>query len=497
MNDIDFTHYESAPDGATRRARLLAVERSPLDGWRAICTVSLPDSAGFFFRNRESLIPSDYGPEIRPHISCFDGDLCSQGLVILGDAARGCYVLIGALAATKSLTYLSVHVRQKRFDRLTISQPDVLGDAAAEPLIAIEGDDWRTLLTTYAERVRAHAGMKPLPVIDAPARGYCTWYYSYQNVTEVEFKSNLAMLENHRDRFAAYHAQIDDGYQNHHGDWLETNTNWPSSLEQVAADIAAKGFVPGIWTMPLLASTGSRLFREHAEWFIGGPDGSPLIIPGWSPPPEDRWVCLDASRPEVRQHLHRVFSTLRRWGYRYFKLDGLGMSYPAGHRFDKAATGISCLRDCLKIIREAAGADSVVMSCGGPFLAAVGLADQARVSGDTGKFWKADGVPGLAGLRGMEDWETQDPAMPSLSNAIEQSLNAWWRYDRWFRADPDVAMLRDENIHLTVGEARMSALVAMMAGVVFTSDRLDRMAPDRLDLLSRIWPRPRPVGISS
>ncbi len=466
------------------RVRLLSEEDT--HGWRATLSVNLPDTAGFFMRNRESLVPCDFGPDMRPQISCFDGDLNSQGLVILGDTQSHCYVLIGALSARWSLTYLSVHVRQKRLGRVTVSQPDIRGAAEAEPLIVLEGEDWRELLKAYAEQTRVFAGMAALPVEQESRLGYCSWYYTYQHVTESEFRESLTVLQKHKAAFPAKYAQIDDGYQSHHGDWLETNDNWPSSLGEVASAVVDSGFVPGIWTMPLLACTTSRLYQEHPDWFIADRDGQgALIIPGWSPPPEDRWVCLDGSHPGAQEYLRHVFRSLYRWGYRYFKLDGLGLSYPDGRRYDPDATGISCLRACLRIIREAAP-DSIILSCGGPMLPCLGLAEHARVSGDTGKFWKAEGVPGLAGVRTMEDWEMQDPAMPSLSNALLQSLNAWWRYDRWFRADPDVVMLRDENTFLSEGEARMSGLVAMMTGVVITSDRLDRMSAERVYLLSRV-----------
>ncbi|MDQ8194809.1 alpha-galactosidase [Coraliomargarita sp. SDUM461004] len=474
------------PVQAFDSARVQFISAGRMEGWRATVSVKLPDTAAFFMRNRESLVSSEFGPDVRAQVSCFDGDLNSQGLVILGDTQSHIYVLIGALSAERSLTYFSVHVRQKRLNRVSIWQPDVKAEADVEPIIVLEGNDWRELLKAYAERTREYAKMEPLAVESASRLGYCSWYYTYQNVTESEFTESLAVLREHKEAFPVKYAQIDDGYQSHHGDWLVTNQNWPSSLEQVAGKISGTGFVPGIWAMPLLATTTSELFKEHPDWFIQDPHAEgALIIPGWSPPPEERWVCLDGSHPGAQGYLKHVFSTLYRWGYRYFKLDGLGLSYPDGRRHDPHSTGISCLRECLRIIREAT-ADSIILSCGGPLLPCLGLAEHARISGDTGKFWKAEGVPGLAGLRAMDDWETQDPAMPSLSNALQQSLQSWWRYDRWFRADPDVVMLRDENTNLTEGEARMSGLVAMMTGVVFTSDRLDRMGQERIDLLARV-----------
>jgi len=452
-------------------------------GWQKYFRLNLPLGASFFLRHREALIPSDYGPFRQENVSCFDGDLSSQGMLIVGATQPGKYLLVGALRAHRSLTYFSLHVRQKRLEGLTVYQPDMPADGEGEPLVVLEGLDWRHLLLEYAERVRVDAN--PRCSLPSPSVGYCTWYYSYQQITEAGFFQNLETLASHRARFPVRVVQIDDGYQAHHGDWLTTGPDWPSSLATIAGRISAAGFVPGIWTMPLLASTASRIFHEHPDWFVHGRDGELVVIPGWSPKPDDKWVCLDASRNDVQRHLRDVFSCLYECGFRYFKLDGLGLSYPDGLREDGQATCISALRTGMQVIREAVH-DSTVLSCGGPFLPSVGLADQARMSGDTGTRWKAVGIPGEGVPRNTRPWEDQDPTIPCLFNALRQTLQNWWMFDRWFLADPDVVMARDENTRLTAGEARLSALAAVLTGVVFTSDDLGKMAPERLSLLERV-----------
>lgn len=471
--------------GAELGAELSAVEQTRGNGWLGFYRFRLPEGAEFFLSNREAVVPWSADPSIRPHVSCFDGDLASQQFVIVGDAARGAYVLVGVLSARYSLAYLTVQVRQRHICSVSISQPEISAAHEPEAVVVLVGTDWRELLVRYAERVSAHAGQQVQTPASDNALGYCTWYYSYQNVTEAEFMANVALLEQARDSFAARYAQIDDGYQSHHGDWLCTNANWPSGLEAVATQISGRGFVPGIWAMPLLASTASDLFTAHPDWFVTDAQGQPLVIPGWSPPPEGRWVCLDISRKEVQAHIRHVFSTLYRWGYRYFKLDGLGLSYPQGGRHDPQATGISCLRKCFEIIRECVG-DAIVLNCGGPFQPLIGLADHARLGGDTGMYWRCAGIPGLHGLRALADWEYQDAAVPSLSNALANTFEKWWLLDRWYRGDPDVVMLRDEHIHLSAGQARLSGLSGILTGVVFTSDRLDRMSGERRELLHRV-----------
>jgi len=77
------------------------------------------------------------------------------------------------------------------------------------------------------------------------------------------------------------------------------------------------------------------------------------------------------------------------------------------------------------------------------------------------------------------------PGMPGLDHALQGTLSNWWMFDRWFRADPDVIIARDENTELTIGEARMSALSGILTGISITSDRLDKMSKERIEILQK------------
>ncbi|MGH9273710.1 MAG: hypothetical protein ACRDZU_03595, partial [Acidimicrobiales bacterium] len=67
--------------------------------------------------------------------------------------------------------------------------------------------------------------------------GWCSWYHYFHAITEADLRSNLA-------RAAAWPFdvfQLDDGYQPAIGDWLTTNVDFPTSLDGLAAAIAAEG----------------------------------------------------------------------------------------------------------------------------------------------------------------------------------------------------------------------------------------------------------------
>ena len=238
----------------------------------------------------------------------------------------------------------------------------------------------------------------------------------------------------------------------------------------------------GIWIMPFLASANSRVAREHPDWFVRDGAGDPVYVPGWSPPPNHNWQCLDATHPEALDYMRHVFHRFREMGVTYFKLDGVGFSGQRGYRRDPEATGSSAFRDGLKAIREAAG-DCRVRGCGGNYLAGLGVYDSVRVSCDTGVNYEPRGLPNLAADGPDGPQRHPDPVLPGLENAVRATWFNWWRFDAGYRCDPDVIIARDENSNLTENEARLSTLAALVTGVAFTSDKLDVCGPDRLMLL--------------
>ena len=71
----------------------------------------------------------------------------------------------------------------------------------------------------------------------------------------------------------------------------------------------------------------------------------------------------------------------------------------------------------------------------------------------------------------------------SIRSAYHSTMANWWMIDRWFRADPDTLMARQDNAWYTLGEARISVLTGILTGVTITSDNLATIAPERMRLL--------------
>ncbi len=441
--------------------------------YRAELELDLPPQAGFMFRSSNNmcpLLPSSnvFWPP------AFEGEYNSQDVIVVGDETTKRFVLAGATTAHRSLTYFSLYKRG-RFKSILVKQPDIQPGEKPEEIIVLEGSDWRKLLKDYAAITARNMGVAPIKA-EKNLTGYCTWYYYYADVTEKDFLENLEALKARRDSaYPAAVVQIDDGYQTFQGDWLDQDPSWPTPLAEIGKRITDAGMQAGIWTMPMLASTASRVYREHPDWFVKKENGQVLEISGWSPPPDNLWVCLDATQKVVREHLKNVFQTFRSWGFSYFKMDGLGFGLPQGLRSDEKATAVSAFRQGLKAIRDAVP-DATLLGCCPPFLACLGLVDNCRVSPDTGRYWYAPSDHVL---------NCDGGPTPGIASALHSTVSCFWMYDRFFRADPDTLMARQDNAWYTLGEARISVMTGILTGVAITSDNLGTIAPERLELLGR------------
>lgn len=444
-------------------------------GYSAEMLLDLPPSAAFMYRVTNNMNPLLTGP-CAFHPTAFEGEYESQDVIVVGDEASRQFVLAGAVTAFRSMSYFKL-VKRPRFHSIIVNQPGIKPGETPEEIVVLKGDDWRDLLIEYAGITAEKMGVKPIDP-EKNLTGYCSWYYYYANVSEADFNENLAALAKaHKESdFAPQVMQIDDGYQPFQGDWLKCNTRWSSSMQEIAGKIMAADMIPGIWLMPFLASTASEVYQAHPDWFVKGADGEPLAMRGWSPEPDHLWCSLDASIPAVREHLKYVFQTLHSWGYRYFKMDGLGFGMPDGCYADPSVTPLEAFRMGLKAIREAVP-DSFLLGCCPPFMGCMGLVDSCRVSPDTSRYWRAPN-PKVMNC-------DSSAGVPGIGNALHTTLGNWFMFDRYFRADPDALMARADNAFYTLGEARLSVLAGIVTGVCITSDNLGTISPERMALLDR------------
>lgn len=350
------------------------------------------------------------------------------------------------------------------------------GHAASEWFTLFEHAEIEDGLRVWA---RAVAEASPLPprVSEQRITGWCSWYSLYAAITEETLLDHLEGARQAKAEGLPLRVfQIDDGFTPEMGDWLEVKPQFPRGMAPLLADIAAAGFVPGLWIAPFLVGNRSRLYRDHPGWVVQQRDrDAPLVYSKfygefrWHKRSEEYYV-LDVTHPEAEAHIRGVFRTWARdWGCRYFKTDFMN----AGSEFgpDRARwhrdglTRIEIWMRMARLIREEIG-DALWLGCGSPIFAPVGLVDAVRIGRDIGVSW--------SGHQSAESL-LRDQTTRSFANGI-----LW-------QADPDCILLRDRFHELSDLEVESLARFAGLAGgVLMTSDHLGELSPARKALLREL-----------
>lgn len=314
-----------------------------------------------------------------------------------------------------------------------------------EPFVILEDPNTSLLLERYAELVgeENNARRRTKAVV-----GWCSWYHYFLDLTWDEVVKNLKLAKDYP--FEVF--QIDDGYEADIGDWLNVKEGFPD-LETVARVIGEHGFAPGIWTAPFSVSETSRLYLEHPDWVVRENGEPKMAYRNW----RRRIYALDLTREDVRGWLWELFSTLKRIGFRYFKIDFLFAGAIPGER-SRNVTPVQALRMGLETIRNAVE-DAFVLGCGSPLLPAVGFVDGMRIGPDTAPFW-GDRVP--------------DIGAPAAKWALRNAITRYFMHDKLWLNDPDCLILRSEKNELSPQERRLYAFLSgVLDGLMIVSDDLE------------------------
>lgn len=348
-------------------------------------------------------------------------------------------------------------------------------DLELPELCIVQGSDISDLLTACAKDIACTMGAR---TPKKPAFHWCSWYYLYHNLDAQVLHEYLEGFARCRDIAPFSHIQIDAGYFPSVGDWLEPHPRYPGGLEQVAHDITAAGFEPGIWVGPFMVGDCSKLFREHPDWMLRNNDGSYVSCWKWynEPKPwgyrDSDYYVLDTSHPEAMAYIVDVFRTLRSWGYTLYKTDFLiwGMQDSTKvKRHIPGKTSFEYFRELMMNIRQAIGEDSAWLGCISPFMPAIGCVDMMRIAGDVGAQWS----------------ETNFGPV----NMIQEVCADQYFSNIYWQNDPDAVFLRDFHIHLKPHQVEALAILqAMSGGVITTSDPVHELSAERQALLRLICP---------
>ncbi len=346
-----------------------------------------------------------------------------------------------------------------------------------EPLALIPGDLSSKNLERYAELVALEQEVGK--VRHGPS-GWCSWYHYFTKITEREVIKNLSIISEDLAPFGLELVQIDDGYQEALGDWLETNDDFPSGMGRIADEIKRRGKIPGIWVAPFTVTRRSRIFKEKKEWLIKDAKGKPVLA-GVNPMWKGRYYGLDVSHPEVLQWLSDIFTQIVGMGYRYIKLDFLATALLEGKRHNIQITRAEAVRRAIETIRKAVGEDVFILCGGGGFMLGIGVFDAQRIGGDVAPYWLAIYQPLI-----------RDRSMPSTRNALIYLFTRNFLSGRVFEGDPDCMMLRSSDTKMTEPERKcLASAISLFGGAFVISDDLAYMEEEEKELLAMMVPHVR------
>ena len=280
--------------------------------------------------------------------------------------------------------------------------------------------------------------------------GYTSWYNYYQNINEEIIYRDLEALDSRFDVF-----QIDDGYETFVGDWLDVDPKkFPNGLKPIIDKIHSKGFKAGLWLAPFAVESKSKLFNEHPDWIRKDKKGKLVKAGGnWS-----GFYSLDLDNPEVINYIKECLTHYMDMGVDFFKLDFLYAAalptYEGQTRCMVQDKAYQLLRDTLK--------NKLILGCGANIINSYEHFDYLRIGPDVSL--EFDDIFYMR-LFHRERISTK----VTLQNTIYRSF----MNNHLFGNDPDVFLLRDENIKLSKPQREaLSKLNALFGSLLFTSDNI-------------------------
>jgi alpha-galactosidase len=374
-------------------------------------------------------------PQIDHPALLADYPFSSSGLTAL-QAPDGRVLLLGALE-------LDAHLKADA----EMLRGEYAAPAPADPEWFLAFGAEQDVFAAYAGLLAQRRGARGL---GRPERVWCSWYSLFTGISETILKDILPGLQGLP--FEVF--QVDDGWQVSLGDW-QPNEKFPSGMAALAGKLRQAGYTPGLWLAPFAVAPKSRLFQEHPEWLLCDARGDPVLAGhNWG----DDFFGLDVTRPGVQKWLSELIQQVREWGYDYLKLDFLYAAALPGARYQRLP-GELAFRKALEIIRNAAGEDAYILTCGAPMLATLGLADGVRVGPDVAPLW--DNVDRSQCLH--------DLSGPSTLNAIRTTLHRLWLRPL-IQVDPDVAFFRTQYNLLRPEQKAILQDLVQVAGFRATSD---------------------------
>ena len=295
-------------------------------------------------------------------------------------------------------------VRVPAFRQFTIEFDG--GDYALEPGETLElgefviegGTDPLSLLEAHGRRIKKRNRFAD-PI--GPLANWCSWYPYRLGVTDERVLATArAARARHLHQLGLHFLQVDLGWQKDNiPSYFEENERFARGLGWLSAGLRNEGFELGVWVGVLCIAGSHPIAREHPEWLLRGPDGTPHNNYNWFWEPFCAIHALDVSHPGARQWLRENFTRLAGKGVRFVKWDFAGVITGKDLRLRHNprlvnARAREAVRVAFRIAREAldsTGEEAVMIDCSATDYAGAGIAavNYANLdTGNTGLGWR-------------------------------------------------------------------------------------------------------------
>lgn len=163
--------------------------------------------------------------------------------------------------------------------------------------------------------IRKYLGVKLYKRSKKPFFLYNTWNPFRIEINETLIKELADSLENSGVEYFI----IDDGWQDHNGDWNPHQEKFPNGLKPVTDYIMDKGMKPGLWISMTIANADSKAFADFRHLAVTDKNGEPANLHGWSNNHE--LLTMKIASPWYDYIKEKMRRLVLDQGIKYFKID--------------------------------------------------------------------------------------------------------------------------------------------------------------------------------